>query len=77
MSALEDVTVEMSVVLGSARLPIRQMIKMGRGAMIPLGCGTDDPTEVHVNGKLIARGRIQVSGEKMSLEVTEVVKRGG
>lgn len=75
MSALEDVCIEMTVVLGSTRLPIRQMLKIGRGAMIPLDCGCDDPTEIHVNGTIIAKGQIKVSGDRMAIEVTELVKR--
>jgi len=72
---LEEVPIQMSVVLGSSQLPIRQILKMGRGALIPLDCGYDDPTEIYVNDKLIARGKIQVSGDRMSIEITDVVKR--
>ena len=72
---LEDVPVEMSIVLGSTRLPIRQLLKMGRGALIPLDCGYDDPTELYVNDKLVAIGKIRVAGDTMSLEVTDVAKR--
>lgn len=73
---LEDVPVQMSIVLGSAQLPIRQILKMGRGALIPLDCGYDDPTEIYVDDKLVARGKIQVSGDRMSIEVTEIAKKG-
>lgn len=73
---LEEVPVQMSIVLGSSRLPIRQILKMGRGALIPLDCGYDDPTEIYVDEKLIARGKIHVSGDRMSIEVTSIVKRG-
>ena len=72
---LDNVPVEMSIVLGSTRLPIRQLLKMGRGALIPLDCGYDDPTELYVNDQLVARGKIQVTGDRMSLEVAEVVRR--
>lgn len=72
---LEDVPVQMSIVLGSSQLPIRQILKMGRGALIPLDCGYDDPTEIYVDEKLIARGKIQVSGDRMSIEITDIVKR--
>ena len=72
---LDKVPVEMSIVLGSTRLPIRQLLKMGRGALIPLDCGYDDPTELYVNDQLVARGKIQVTGDRMALEVTEIVKR--
>lgn len=75
MSVLESIYVDMSVVLGSAQVPIRQILKMGRGAMIPLDCGHDDPTLVYVNGELVAKGRIMVDGDQMSLEISEVVQR--
>ncbi|BCA58936.1 FliM/FliN family flagellar motor switch protein [Sphingomonas sp. HMP6] len=75
MSVLESIYVDMSVVLGSAQVPIRQILKMGRGAMIPLDCGHDDPTLVYVNDELVARGKVLVDGDQMSLEVTEIVQR--
>ena len=75
MSALAGVHVQLSVVLGSTLLPIRQVLKMGRGTTIPLDCGYDDPSELHVNGVAVALGRIQVSGERLSFEVGETLER--
>jgi flagellar motor switch protein FliN/FliY len=48
---------------------------MGRGAMIPLDCGQDDPTLVYVNDELVAKGRILVNREQMSLEVSQIVRK--
>jgi len=76
MSVVDDISIDMSIVLGSANVPIRQILHMGRGATIALDCGHDDPTLVFVNGRLVAKGRVLVAEEQMSLEVTEVVKRG-
>ncbi|MFZ4746936.1 MAG: FliM/FliN family flagellar motor switch protein [Sphingomonas sp.] len=75
MSVLESISVEMSIVLGSAQIPIRQILKMGRGAMIPLDRGQDDPTLVYVNDELVAKGQVLVEGSQMLFEVTEIVKR--
>lgn len=75
MSVLDSIYIDMTVVLGSAQLPIRQILKMGRGAMIPLDCGQDDPTLVYVNDELVAKGRILVNREQMSLEVSEIVRK--
>lgn len=77
MSILGEVTVAVSVVLGSTQVPIRQVLKMGRGAMIPLDCGTDDPSELHVNGIAVAHGRILITGERMSFEVTAMLGQAG
>jgi flagellar motor switch protein FliN/FliY len=75
LSILEDIEVELSIVLGSAQVQIRQILQMSRGAMIPLDCGQDDPTLVFVNDELIAKGRILVNSEEMSLEVTEITRK--
>jgi flagellar motor switch protein FliN/FliY len=75
MSVLDGIMIEMSVVLGSTEVPIRQILQMSRGAMIPLDCGQDDPSMVYVNGELVAVGRILVDGEVMSLEISELVKK--
>ena len=75
MSVLNGIMIDMSIVLGSAEVPIRQILQMSRGAMIPLDCGQDDPSLVYVNGELIAKGRILVDGERMSLEISDLVKK--
>jgi flagellar motor switch protein FliN/FliY len=76
MSVVEDIQIELSIVLGSANIPIRQVLHMGRGATVPLESGHDDPTVISVNGKPVARGRVLVNGDQMSIEITEVVTRG-
>jgi len=75
MSAVEGIKVELEIVLGSAKLPIRQILKMSRGAMIPLSQSHEDPTEVYVNNQLVAKGKVTVEGDQMSLEIIEVVKK--
>ena len=74
MSMLEGVSVEVTVALGSTSLPIRQILKMGRGAMIPLDCGQDDPSLVYVNDRLVAKGEVQIDGDQLSLGITEIVR---
>ncbi|WP_298675622.1 FliM/FliN family flagellar motor switch protein [uncultured Sphingomonas sp.] len=75
MSVLEGVMVDLSVVLGSAEVPIRQILQMSRGAMIPLDRGQDDPTLVYANDELIAEGRVLVDEEVMSLEIVKIVRK--
>ena len=75
MSAVVEIKVDLEIVLGSAQLPIRQILKMSRGAMIPLGQSHDEPTRVYVNNQLVAEGKVLVAGDQMSLEITEIVKK--
>ena len=44
--------------------------------MIPLECGHDEPSLIYVNQKLIAKGRVLVQEDQMSIEITEVIPRG-
>lgn len=72
-AVLNDIMVELSIVLGSTRLPIRQVLKMSRGAIVAFDSSDADPTLVYVNDTLVAKGRVIVNGEHMSLEISEVL----
>ena len=75
MSVVDNIKIDVSIVLGSANVPIRQILAMSRGATIPLDCGCDDPTQVFVNNELVAEGQIQVEGDKMALEISRVLTK--
>lgn len=77
MSAIDGIEIEMTIALGETALPIRQILGMSRGAMIALDSGQDDPTRVFVNGHLVAEGQVHVEGDRMSLEITHVIKKEG
>jgi flagellar motor switch protein FliN/FliY len=72
--AFEDVDVELTVVLGQADMPIRQLLKLGRGAVIELNEEHDDPVKIYCNGELIAKGEIVVTGETIGINITQSVK---
>ncbi len=71
MSALNGVTVEISVILGKSTMPIHQLLKMGRGAVIELDSRVDDAVLVYANNRMIARGEVMVLGEKVAVTITE------
>ena len=73
MNAVSNVFVEISVVLGRTTLPIHQLLKMGRGAVIELGANSDEDVWLLANNVPIARGQITVSGEKIAISVTSTM----
>ncbi len=73
MSAVESVDLEISVVIGTAVMPIHQLLKMGRGAVIELDARVDDYAWIYANKKLIARGEIVLNGENVSVQIIETV----
>ena len=76
MGAVEAVTVEISVVIGNAVMPIHQLLKMGRGAVIELDAKVDDFVWILANKRPVARGEIVVSGENVSVQITETLLAG-
>ena len=54
--AVNNVSVELSVVLGRSDMPIHQLLKMGRGAVIELDTTVDDPALIMANDRLIGEG---------------------
>ena len=70
MSQVNSVNVEISVVLGRSILPMQQLLRMGRGAVIPLDAKTTDEVWILANNHPVARGEIQISDDKIAISVT-------
>ncbi len=71
--AVLEAFIEVWAVLGKVSMPIHQLLKMGRGAVIALDRGLDDPIEIRANNHLIARGDVVVVEEKLGVVITENV----
>lgn len=70
------IPVTVKVVLGSAIMPVANLTKLGRGAVIPLDRKVGEPVEVVVNGRVVARGEVVVVDEATSrfgVSLTEIV----
>ncbi|MCX8499960.1 MAG: FliM/FliN family flagellar motor switch protein [Caulobacteraceae bacterium] len=70
MSQVNSVNVEISVVLGRSILPMQQLLRMGRGAVIPLDAKATDEVWILANNHPVARGEIQISDDKIAISVT-------
>ncbi len=70
------IPVVVQVVLGSATMPVSNLLKLGRGAVIPLDHRVGEPVDVVVNGRVIARGEIVVvedDNSRFGVSLTEIV----
>lgn len=67
---VEFVNVEISVVLGRATLPMQQLLRMGRGAVIPLDARERDEVWILANNHPVARGEIQINDDRIAITVT-------
>jgi len=70
VSQVKAVNVEIAVVLGRSTLPMQQLLRMGRGAVIPLDAKATDEVWILANNHPVARGEIQINEERISIAVT-------
>jgi flagellar motor switch protein FliN/FliY len=75
VAVLEDLKVDLSVVLGRRHMPLHILLRMGRGAVIELESTETDMVEILANNHPIARGQIVVTGNRISIEVTELIQK--
>ena len=70
------IPVVVQVVLGSASMTVANLLKMGRGAVIPLDRRVGEPVDISVNGRIIARGEVVVvedDNSRFGISLTEIV----
>jgi flagellar motor switch protein FliN len=72
---LEKVPLNVLVVLGSTSMPIHQVLRLGRGAIIELDSTEDDEVKVLANNMAIAAGAVVVSGNRIAVEIKRMLPR--
>lgn len=68
---VDEVKVEVAIVLGRSMLPMHQLLRMGRGAVIPLEASEQDKVWVLANNHPIARGDVIVQNDRIAISVTD------
>lgn len=74
-NSINSIPIEVTVVLGKTSMPVHQLLRMGRGAVIELDTGEDEEVEILANNAPIARGEVIVQGEKIAVSVSEKLMR--
>ena len=70
MGQVNAVNVEIAVVLGRSVLPMQQLLRVGRGAVIPLDATVNEEVWILANNHPVARGEIQINDDRISIAVT-------
>jgi flagellar motor switch protein FliN/FliY len=75
VATLDKVSLDITVVLGTSNMPIHQVLRLGRGAVIELDATEDDDVKILANNFPIAKGKVVVSGNRIAVEVSELLPR--
>ena len=70
VTQINAVDVEISVVLGRSVLPMSQLLRMGRGAVIPLDAAEGEEVCILANNHPVARGEIEIRDDRIAITVT-------
>ena len=67
-----EITVDISVTLGTADLRVNQLLKLGRGAVVEL----DRDVDIYANNILIGHGEVVITeNETIGIAITDTVKK--
>lgn len=73
LDVLLDVAVTLSMEVGRARVPIRNLLQLNQGSVVELERAAGAPLDVYANGTLIAHGEVVVVNDRFGIRLTDVV----
>ena len=69
MAGIDNIEVEVTILVGEAEMTLRQLMRKGRGAIIPLGGDDRKSLEILANGRKIAEGKAILRSDEVAVEV--------
>ena len=74
LEAVFDVPVQVSAVLGRARMEVGDLLKLGPGTVLELDRKVGEAIDIYVNNRLVARGEVVLVEDKLGVTLTEIIK---
>ena len=74
LEAVFDVPVQVSAVLGRARMEVGELLRMGAGTVLELDRRVGEAIDIYVNNRLVARGEVVLVEDKLGVTMTEIIK---
>jgi flagellar motor switch protein FliN len=73
LDLLRDVELDLKIELGRTHMYLEDVLKLNRGAVVPLDRLAGDPVDIYVNGRLIARGEVLILNDNFCVRIAELV----
>jgi len=74
LEAVFDVPVQVSAILGRARMDVGELLRLGPGMVLELDRKVGEAIDIYVNNRLVARGEVVLVEDKLGVTMTEVIK---
>ena len=75
MDSINSLSIDISVELGATKMPVHQLLRMGRGAVIELETMENDDLVLLANNTPIANGQVMLREDKILISVTKLLPR--
>jgi flagellar motor switch protein FliN/FliY len=75
VATIDSVALDITVVLGTTSMPVHQVLRLSRGAIIELDAGEDDEVQILANNLPVAKGTMVINGNRIAVEVKEMLPR--
>ncbi len=75
MPTLDKITVDIMVVLGTTSMPVHQVMRLSRGAIIELDATEQDEVKILANNMPVASGVVMVDRNRIAVEVKQMLPR--
>ncbi|MHC5062351.1 MAG: flagellar motor switch protein FliN [Planctomycetota bacterium] len=77
LDILLDVNIPVSVEVGGTHMPVAEILKLVPGSIVALEKKAEEPVDLRVNGKLVARGEVVMVDDTYGLRITQIVDTAG
>jgi len=77
LDLIRDVDLDLRIELGRTHMHLEDVLKLGKGAVVPLDKLAGDPVDIYANGRLIARGEVLILNDNFCVRVAELVAGEG
>ena len=71
-----DVELPLTVSFGRTRMPVGRVLDLTAGAVVELNRFVEDPVDILVNGRVVARGEVVEVRGSYGVRITEIASRG-
>jgi flagellar motor switch protein FliN/FliY len=79
LDSVMGIPVTVQVILGGTTMQVSELMKLSRGAIVPLDNRVGEPVDVVINGRIVARGELVVMDDdntRFGVSLTEIVAGG-
>jgi flagellar motor switch protein FliN/FliY len=75
LDLIMDVTLQVAVEVGRARMTIQDLLQLGAGSVVELQKLAGEPLDIYINGKPVARGEAVIVNEKFGVRLTDIISQ--